>query len=156
MDIRVDSVTEPAVIDLLEEHLDDMQATSPPESVHALDLDALRANNMTVWTAWRNDYLMGMIALKRINHDHGEIKSMRTPKASRGNGAGKLLVGHLLREAAQIGYKKLSLETGSMNFFKPAHALYRQFGFVECDPFADYRPDSNSVFMTIELKAQQR
>ncbi len=136
---------------LLAEHLDDMRAQSPPESTHALDLDGLRQPGLRFWTAWRGQTLLACGALKRLGADHAEIKSMRTPRALRGLGAGKAMLAHLIDQARTLGYSRLSLETGSMASFAPAQQLYRSFGFVECGPFANYREDPNSVFMTLAL-----
>ncbi len=129
-----------------------MYELSPPESVHALDVDKLRAPDVTFWTAWDRDTLLGCGALKEITAEHGEIKSMRTPATMRRRGAGRALLSHILAEARRRGYRRLSLETGSQPAFLPAQALYRSFGFDFCGPFADYRIDPNSVFMTLQLE----
>lgn len=136
---------------LLAEHLGDMRSQSPPESTHALDLEGLRQPGVRFWTAWRGETLVACGALKRLGADHAEIKSMRTPAALRGQGAGKAMLTHLIDQARALGFSRLSLETGSMASFAPAQRLYRMFGFVECGPFADYRKDPNSVFMTLVL-----
>lgn len=151
MHIRVDDLTHPAVHALLQEHLDDMHALSPRESVHALDLDRLRDPAITFWTAWDGDTLLGCGALKALDDTHGEIKSMRTPRAARRRGAGRAILLHVLAEARVRGYTRVSLETGSMAAFEPAHRLYEAAGFSRCGPFGDYRPDRHSVFMTLEL-----
>ena len=151
MHIRQDDVTHPSVIALLQEHLRDVAGLSPPESVHALGIERLRAADITFWTVWEGDALLGCGALKVLDTGHGEIKSMRTPAALRRRGAAKVLLGHILAEAARRGYRRLSLETGSSEAFAPARALYRAHGFVECGPFAEYVPDRNSVFMTRAL-----
>jgi putative acetyltransferase len=136
----------------LQEHLDDMHLHSPPESVHALDLDSLRKPEITFWSIWSDDgRLVGCGALKELDKTHGEIKSMRTANAFRSKGAGKLILRHILEEARRRGYKRLSLETGSMVAFDPARRLYENHGFKYCGPFADYVLDPNSVFMTVEL-----
>ncbi|WP_374354613.1 GNAT family N-acetyltransferase [Chitinimonas sp.] len=153
MNIRIDDLRGDAIRQLLQEHLDDMYATSPPESVHALDLDALRHPSITFWSIWDGEVLAGCIALKRLDACHGEIKSMRTPRQLRRRGAARLLLDHLIGQARRQGYTRLSLETGSMDFFKPAHALYASAGFTFCGPFGDYVADPNSVFMTRELLA---
>lgn len=136
---------------LLEEHLADMRAWSPPESIHALDLDGLRRPEVSFWTVWEGAALLGCGALKALGPDHAEIKSMRTANAHRGKGVARLMLAHLLAEARRRGYARLSLETGSQPGFVPARTLYAAHGFVECPPFADYRPDPNSVFMTRTL-----
>ena len=151
MRIDIDDLTRPAVHALLQEHLDDMYAWSPPESVHALDLAKLRAPNITFWTAWDGAELLGSAALKDLGGGHGEVKSMRTPRRLRRRGAGRALLVHLIDQARQRGYTRLSLETGSQPPFGPAQTLYESFGFKVCGPFADYTLDPNSVFMTLEL-----
>ncbi|GAB3738242.1 GNAT family N-acetyltransferase [Microlunatus parietis] len=151
MKILVDDLSGPEVAALLAEHLDDMRATSPPESKHALDLDDLRRPEITFWSAYDGDELVGCGALKRLDATHAEVKSMRTASSRRGGGVASTLLAHLIAEACRLGYARLSLETGSAEFFAPAHRLYRRFGFVDCEPFADYRPDPNSIFLTLEL-----
>ena len=148
MDIRIDDLRSPEIIGLLEEHLADMYRVSPPESVHALDLDGLRRPEITFWSIWEGEQLAGCIALKELDAQHGEIKSMRTASSFRGKGAGKQLLQHLLAEAARRDYRRLSLETGPQAFFEPARTLYARFGFESCGPFADYWDDPFSVFMT--------
>lgn len=151
MDIRPDDLTHPAVHALLEEHLADMHAWSPPGSVHALDLAGLRGPDISFWTVWEGETLLGCGALKQLAPDHAEIKSMRTARAHRGQGVGQAMLEHLLAEARRRGYARLSLETGSQPGFEPARRLYARYGFVECPPFADYTQDPNSVFMTLSL-----
>jgi putative acetyltransferase len=152
MNIRIDDLRGPEIARLLQAHLDEMHLHSPPESVHALDLEALRRPEITFWTAWgKAGELMGCVALKRLDAGHGEVKSMRTAAAHVRKGVATRLMRHLLQQARQQGYRRLSLETGSPEAFDPARTLYRHFGFVECGPFADYIEDPYSVFMTIEL-----
>lgn len=151
MEIRVDDLTHPAVHALLQEHLDDMHALSPRESVHALDLDRLRDPSITFWTAWDGDMLLGCGALKALDASHGEIKSMRTPRAQRRRGAGRAILHHILDAARGRGYARVSLETGSLEAFVPAHRLYEAAGFTRCGPFGEYKPDRHSVFMTLAL-----
>ncbi|WP_018604776.1 GNAT family N-acetyltransferase [Uliginosibacterium gangwonense] len=151
MDIRQDNLSGEAVIALLQEHLDDMHATTPAESVHALDLDGLRRPEITFWTIWEGEMLAGCCALKALEAGHGEIKSMRTARAYRRRGVGALLMEHLLAEARRRGYQKLSLETGSPDFFAPARRLYARFGFTSCEPFADYVLDPHSVYLSRTL-----
>lgn len=141
------------VLRLLTDHLDDMFATSPPESVHALDVSGLAAPEVTFWTIADGDDLVGCVALKELDSWHGELKSMRTDAASRGRGLGARLLEHVLAEAARRGYRRVSLETGSQDFFAPARTLYAKYGFRECGPFGDYSLDPHSVFMTLELDA---
>lgn len=151
MDIRQDPITDEAVIALLQEHLDDMHATTPAESVHALDLDGLRRPEITFWTLWSDDQLAGCCALKALEPGHGEIKSMRTARTCRRQGVGASLMEHLLAEARRRGYHRLSLETGSAEFFAPARRLYTRFGFTPCAPFADYVLDPYSVYLSLAL-----
>ncbi len=151
MRIETDDLTRPAVLALLNEHLANMHALSPPESVHALDVSRLRAPDITFWTAWSGDELMGCGALKALTPRHGEVKSMRTPQARRRNGAGRALVEHIIDVAKGRGYERLSLETGSQTAFLPAQSLYASFGFAVCGPFGDYRDDPFSVFMSLKL-----
>jgi putative acetyltransferase len=151
MEIRLDDLRGAAIAALLEEHLEDMRRTSPPESKHALDLEGLRHPSISFYTVWEAGALLGCGAVKELEPLHGEIKSMRTANAARGQGVASVVLQHILAVARERGYQTLSLETGSMDFFKPAHALYRKFGFLESAPFGDYQPDPNSVFMTLEL-----
>lgn len=148
MQIRIDDLSHPAIHALLEEHLANMFALSPPESVHALDLAALRQSTITFWSAWDGDTLLGCAALNELALDHAEIKSMRTPAALRGRGAAKALLAHLIAVAGERGYRRLSLETGPQPGFAPARGLYASAGFTPCGPFGNYREDPYSVFMT--------
>jgi putative acetyltransferase len=149
--IELDDLTRPQIRALLEEHLRNMYELSPPESVHALDLEELRRPEVTFWSAWEGPELVGCGALMELDARHGEIKSMRTPQARRRRGAGRAILAHILEAARARGYRRLSLETGSMEGFQPARALYESFGFSYCGPFGDYREDPNSVFMTLRL-----
>lgn len=146
--IRLDDLRGPEIAALLQEHLDDMYRTSPPESVHALDLNKLRLPDIQFWTLWDDEHLAGCGALKTLDAGHGEIKSMRTANAYRRRGVAAQLLKHIIASAHAQGLQRLSLETGSMAFFAPARALYRRFSFEDCAPFADYVDDPNSVFMT--------
>lgn len=148
MDIRIDDLEGPEIRALIAAHLRNMYEQSPPESVHALDVGALRAPDVTFWSAWEGDALLGCGALKALDAQHGEIKSMRTAAAHLRKGVASALLRHLLAEAARRGYQRLSLETGTQPGFEPARRLYARYGFVECEPFADYVEDPNSVFMT--------
>ncbi|MDG2517555.1 GNAT family N-acetyltransferase [Lysobacter soli] len=148
MEIRTGGLDHPAVASLLQEHLQSMAQLSPPESIHALDLDALRKPQITFWSAWQDDELMGCGALKQLDAAHGEIKSMRTASRHRRKGVAAAMLEHILDEAQRRAYTQLSLETGSMQGFEPARALYARYGFESCGPFADYTDDPNSVFMT--------
>lgn len=149
--IEIDDLTRPQVHALLNEHLADMYAITPPASVHALDLDRLRTPDITFWSAWDGLQLLGCGALKELDPRHGEVKSMRTPLALRRRGAGRALLTHMIGVARARGYRRLSLETGATEPFQPAHALYTGAGFTRCGPFGEYRDDPHSVFMTLLL-----
>lgn len=149
--IRVDDLRGPEIAALLQEHLNDMYATSPAESVHALDLDRLRHPSITFWTVWDGATLAGCGALKEIDAKLAEIKSMRTAHSHRRRGVARHLLHHMLNVARERGYERLSLETGSPEYFAPARTLYESMGFTYCGPFADYVDDPYSQFMTIRL-----
>ncbi len=151
MNIRLDDLSEPAVQALLTEHLESMYQLSPPESVHALDIEALRRPEITFWTAWVGNELLGCGALKELDQFHGEVKSMRTSLVHRRKGVARKILTHIIEEARKRSYVRLSLETGSAQAFEPARRLYESFGFTYCAPFADYIEDPNSVFMTLAL-----
>ncbi len=148
MQIRIDDLTSPEIAELLEEHLRDMYAASPPESVHALDLSKLRKPEITFWSAWVGGDLVGCGALKELEPGHAEIKSMRSANRFRGTGVGKKMLEHILQVARERNYTRLSLETGTQDFFLPARKLYERYGFEYCGPFADYAEDPYSAFMT--------
>ena len=149
--IKMDDLRGPEIANLLEEHLRCMSSVSPPESVHALNLEKLRRPEITFWTVWDGNNLAGCGALKALDTRHGEVKSMRTAYAYLRRGVGRLVLQTIMIEVRKRGYHRLSLETGSMAYFKPAHELYRKFGFKECGPFNGYIEDPNSLFMTTEL-----
>lgn len=151
MNIRVDDLNGPEILQLLREHLQSMYLHSPPESVHALDLEALRKPEITFWTVWQDAELMGCGALRELDATHGEVKSMRTAAAHLRKGVAASLMVHILEEARRRSYRRLSLETGSAEAFAPARSLYLRFGFKPCAPFGDYVEDPFSVFMTREL-----
>lgn len=151
MEIKLDNLTGTKIADLLREHLANMAENSPPESMHALGIEGLRKPDITFWSAWDGTELLGCGALKELSPQHGEIKSMRTASLHRRKGVAAAMLEHIVKEAKKRHYKRLSLETGSMEAFAPAHGLYTKFGFKECRPFADYVEDPNSTFMTIEL-----
>ena len=147
MKIAVDDLSGPEIAAFLQEHLDEMRATTPPESKHALDLDALRRPEVTFWTVYEGDELLGCGALKELDGATGEIKSMRTAAAAKRRGVASALLEHIVAQARGRGYERLYLETGSFEFFAPARALYEKFGFTYCGPFADYKQDPNSAYM---------
>ncbi|MEM7133021.1 MAG: GNAT family N-acetyltransferase [Chloroflexota bacterium] len=152
MEIKVDDLSGPEIAEFLEEHIKDMKAISPPESKHALDLDGLRKPEITFWTMWDQDALVGCGAIQELSDVHGEIKSMRVSKEHRGKGYASKILDHIISEAYKRGYRRLSLETGSMDFFKPAHALYKKYGFELCAPFSNYKEDPNSLFFSKQLR----
>ena len=147
MKIKIDDLSGKEIAALLEEHLNDMRGASPPESKHALDLDGLRKPDITFWTVWDDQILAGCGAIKQLDHQHAELKSMRIARTYLRRGVGSLLLQHIIDEASKRGFRRLGLETGSMPFFEPARRFYAKFGFEYCAPFAGYREDPNSVFM---------
>lgn len=148
MDIRIDDLQGSAIQALLQTHLDAMYEHSPPESVHALDLAALRHPSITFWTAWKKDELLGCGALKQLSADHAELKSMRTASAHVRKGVARAILRHIESSARAKGTRRISLETGTPAPFVAAQQLYASEGFVECGPFADYVLDPYSLFMT--------
>lgn len=151
MEIKIDDLSGGEVIRLLEEHLADMYSNSPPESVHALDMNALKSPEITFFSGWIGDELQGCLAFKQLTPEHIELKSMRTSKSARQSGVATKLLIHALNIAIDRGYQKVSLETGSHDFFSPARKLYEKFGFRYCGPFAHYQEDPHSRFMTRAL-----
>jgi len=152
MRIEVDDLSREQVHELLREHLTNMYELSPPEQVFALDLSKLRAPDITFWTAWEDDLLLGCGALKQLSAVEGEVKSMRTPRALRRRGAGRALLACIVEEAKYRKYEVLNLETGSHPDFLPAHRLYESYGFRRSGPFGDYQLNPHSVFMSLRLK----
>ena len=151
MEIKIDDLSGSEIAEFLEEHIREMKSVSPPESKHALDLEGLRKPEITFWTLWDDSRLIGCGAIKELDTNHAEIKSMRTTISCRGKGVASMLLQHILKEAELRGYWRISLETGSMPFFEPARNLYAKYGFENCAPFSTYREDPNSVFMTRKL-----
>jgi putative acetyltransferase len=149
--IVVDDLTAPQIARFLDEHVREMLSITPPESKHALDLDALRRPEITFWSVMDGDTVVGCGALKRLDVSHAEVKSMRTAPVRKRSGIASLVLEHIIAEARRMGFTRLSLETGSAEFFLPARRLYEKLGFEYCEPFADYRPDANSVFLTRTL-----
>ena len=148
MEIKVDDLSGGEVILLLEENLSDMYATSPPECVHALDVKALKSPEITFFSTWINNKLAACIAIKRLSPSEAELKSMRTVHAFRGKGVASKQLEHVLNFAQEQGYERISLETGTQDYFKPARDLYQKFGFTDCGPFSSYQLNPNSHFMT--------
>jgi putative acetyltransferase len=154
MNLRVieGDLSDSRVLTLLQIHLTKARAETAPGSAHALDAPELRSPDTSFWTIWDEDRLVGIGALKRLSADHGEVKSMHTAEAVRRRGVGAAMLRHLIATARASGMLRLSLESGSWDYFRPAHTLYRRHGFVECGPFADYKLDPNSVFMSLDLR----
>lgn len=150
-EIKRDDLSGNEIAALIGEHLQSMHLSSPPESVHALDLTGLKSDEVMFWSIWKDGDLAGCGALKELDAAHAEVKSMKTSLAHLRQGVARSMLQHLIDEARQRGYRRLSLETGTMAVFEPAHRLYERFGFQYCGPFADYTEDPNSVFMTLEL-----
>jgi putative acetyltransferase len=151
MQIKVDDLRGSAIASLLRAHLQNLSALSPPESMHALDLEALRRPEITFWSVWENNDLLGCGALRELDKTHGEIKSMRTVSTHLRKGVASTLLNHMIYEARCRNYSRLSLETGASEPFIAARNLYAKFGFKPCCPFADYIHDPNSAFMTLQL-----
>jgi putative acetyltransferase len=151
--IRKDDLTGEKIVLFLRGHLEHMQAVTPPQSVHALDLVGLRAPAITFWSAWEGDELVGCGALKQLDSSTGEVKSMRTAEPHRRKGIATAMLAHIEKEAMRRGYTSLKLETGAMSEFAAGRALYERSGFVRCGPFGEYTGDPNSVFMTKTLRS---
>jgi putative acetyltransferase len=149
--IVVDDLTGPQIAEFLDEHVQEMRSITPLESKHALDLDGLRQPDVTFWSVLDGDTVVGCGAIKRLDADHAELKSMRTRSARKRSGIASLLLEHILAEARRMGFARISLETGSADFFRPARSLYEKYGFEYCEPFADYRLDPNSAYLTRTL-----
>jgi len=147
----VDDLSGPEIAAFLQEHVEQMRAITPLESKHALDLDGLRKPEITFWTVWDENTLVGCGAIKSLDPGHAELKSMRTATARKRSGVASLLLEHIIAEATRRGFARMSLETGSAEFFAPARRLYEKFGFTYCDPFADYVHDPHSTYMTRPL-----
>ena len=152
MRVSLGDLNDPRVIDLLQTHLTSARAETAPGSAHALDLTGLQSPDISFWTIWEGEALLGVGALKRLSSNHGEVKSMHTARSARRRGVGSAMLQHIIATARKSGMSRLSLETGSWEYFRPARALYRRHGFVECGPFAEYVLDPNSVFMSLDLR----
>jgi putative acetyltransferase len=150
--ITLGDLTDPQVIDLLLYHFTSARAQTSPGSAHALDLNGLKSPDITFWTAWDGETLAAIGALKQLSEDHGEVKSMHTAVAARRKGVGGAMLRHIIACAQSRGISRLSLETGSWDYFRPAVALYLKHGFIACPPFAAYVSDPNSIFMTLDLR----
>jgi putative acetyltransferase len=151
MHIIEGGLDDPRVVALLQTHVSRARSETASGSSHALDLSGLRAADVTFWSAWDGDTVVGVGALRELSRDHGEVKSMHTAEAVRGRGVGTAMLRHIMKAARERGMRRLSLETGSWPYFALARALYARHGFVECAPFGEYGEDPNSVFMTLAL-----
>lgn len=147
MKFKIDDLTDSAVLELLADHINHMSINSPPESRHVLDVSDLKKADITFWSLWNKQNLLGCVALKQLSEDAGEIKSMKVAPNYIRQGVGNKLLDYLTQVAQERGYQRLYLETGSMNYFKPARKLYENNGFKYCEPFANYIKDDNNVFM---------
>ncbi len=151
MNIQRGGLDDPRVRELLKTHVNQARIETAPGSNHALDLKGLQSSEVEFWSMWDNDDLVAIGAIQRLSRDHYEIKSMHTISNKRRGGIGSKMLLHIIDFALAEGAKRLSLETGSWEYFRPARALYSKHGFVECEPFADYVLDPNSIFMTLDL-----
>jgi len=151
--ITAGDFNDPRVTDLLRIHFTTARAQTAPGSAHALDVAGLQAHDITFWTIWEDETLLGVGALKWLSADHGEVKSMHTAAPVRRKGAGSAMLRHIIAAARAAGMARLSLETGTWDYFRPARAFYARHGFIECPPFADYVLDPNSVFMSLDLRS---
>ena len=141
----------PEVYELLTKHFVELRAASPEGSAHVLDIPGLQDKSIKFWSLWNNDMLMGCGALKFLDNEHGEFKSIRIHDNFRRKGNGISVINHLINEAKKLNINKLSIETGAGDFFKPARTLFKQCGFEVCGPFAHYKEDINSVYFTKTL-----
>ncbi len=148
-------LADPRVVDLLRIHLSNARAQTASGSAHALDLTQLQSPDISFWTIWEGETLVGLGALKRLSADHGEVKSMHTAQATRRRGVGSAMLRHIIKVARERGVSRLSLETGASEYFVPARPFYRSHGFAECPPFGDYVLDPNSVFMSLDLRRHE-
>lgn len=146
--IAPDDPRAPDVRALLERHLELMRRITPPEDVHALDVDGLADPSVTFFSWREGGEVLAVGALREIDPAHAEIKSMHTVRAARGRGIGRAMAEHLLSVARERGYERVSIETGAMEAFAPARALYASLGFEDCGPFAEYPDSPNSHYMT--------
>jgi putative acetyltransferase len=151
IDILPADFSDDRVVGLLRTHAETARAQTAEGCAHALDVDALKRPDLSVWAAWRGDELVGVGALRRLSAEQGELKAMHTKASARGAGVGRAMLDHLLRLARGQGLRRVSLETGSWPYFQAARAMYATAGFLECGPFGDYREGPNSVYMTLVL-----
>jgi putative acetyltransferase len=152
MQITLGDLNDSRIIDLLRYHVTTARAQTAPGSAHALDLKGLQSPDISFWAAWNGETLVAVGALKELSEDHGEVKSMHTAQTARRKGVGSAMLQHIISFARSRGISRLSLETGSWDYFQPAVTFYQRHGFIECPPFADYVQDTNSIFMTLDLR----
>jgi putative acetyltransferase len=150
-DLKPGDFSDPRVVALLRYHFETNRAVTPEGSAHVLNLTAMQVPEIAFWTLWEGDQLLGMGALKQLNPNDGEIKSMRTVEVAQRRGIASAILAHLIAEARASGMQQLYLETGSFEYFRPARLLYERHGFEECGPFEGYKPDPNSTFMRLTL-----
>ena len=141
----------PLVNKLLVKHFNELRSVSPAGSTHVLDIAGLKVNNIKFWSLWENSQLVGCGALKFIEKKHGEFKSIRVADEFRRKGYGLKIINYLINESKKLEIKKLSIETGTGNFFKPARKLFKDCGFEECEPFSHYKVDPNSCYMSLDI-----
>ena len=142
----------PEVNELLKKHFIELRSVSPEGSTHVLDIPGLKIPSIKFWSLWENEQIIGCGALKFLDENHGEFKSIRVIDDFRKKGYGFKIINHLIEEAKKLNVKKLSLETGSGDFFLPARKLFQKVGFEKCSPFAHYKEDTNSCYMSLDLK----
>ena len=141
----------PEVNDLLIKHFIELRSVSPEGSAHVLDIPGLKVSSIKFWSLWDENLLIGCGALKFLDETHGEFKSIRVADKFRGKGTGEKIISHLISEAKKLGIKKLSVETGTGEFFLPARKLFQKFGFKKCEPFAHYKEDPNSCYYSLNI-----
>ncbi len=141
----------PEVNELLKKHFIELRSVSPKGSTHVLDIPGLKVSSIKFWSLWENEKLIGCGALKFLDENHGEFKSIRIVDEFRKNGFGIKIIDHLINEAKKLNIRKISVETGSGNFFSPARKLFESYGFKTCEPFAHYKKDPNSCYFSIDI-----
>ena len=141
----------PEVNELLKKHFVELRSVSPAGSTHVLDTNGLKDPSIKFWSLWENNKLIGCGALKFLDKDHGEFKSIRVADEFRNKGIGERIINHLIEEAKKLKISKLSIETGSGDFFLPARKLFAKFGFKKCPPFAHYKEDPNSCYYSLNI-----
>ena len=146
-----DNFDDPQVNELLTKHFIELRSVSPAGSTHVLDIQGLKDQSIKFWSLWENDELIGCGALKFLDENHGEFKSIRVADKFRKKGTGEKIFDYLIKKVKEIGIKKISIETGSGKYFEPARKLFKKFNFQLCKPFAHYKDDPNSCFYTKDI-----